>query len=934
MEKKNQLSINFSSSIFLSIFVISFLCSVISAQAANKKASTSVGVILDLTSESGKGCKTSISLAYEDFYAANPHYTTRVKFIFRDSTGNALKAANAATKLIKNGVQAIIGPLTFLETNIVASVCNQSQIPVISISTSSSAISASNLPILIRATLDFSSEIRFIADFIKNHSWHYVIPIYEDSDYGASILPSLIHNLYLVGAEVHESVAIPSNAPDSRIENELRIVKGLRGSVFIVHIMSPLAIRLFRVANKLGMVSNNYVWIVTSSIGGILDTLEPATLNIMNGIVGLRTHTQSDRVINFSAKYKARLQKDYNIKVKYPSMYQLWAYDVAWAIAIAVEKTKLVSSDASLVVSPQNSSIKSAGTLCVSENETNLVSAIHSTKFEGLVGNFSLVDGQRQFAQYDILNVLDNQTNSIGKGRDIPPKFNQNAPPDFTVELASTRPGMPYVNGPLKGREQPYGNRPGESYVKQPLTSCSRSFLRSTPTNCYKNPRNEELLNLKIGTLVKKGFNNFVNATLNEAALKDTNQAYKGFSIKVFDTAMDLMDVNFTYTFVPVDPDNATSELNNGNVDAIIGDMLIDPGSKEMANFTFTAPYLSGDIWVVVSKKLIPDRWTFLRPFPLKLWVVSVGFFFFTGITLWVIEHRSNPAFRGPVSEQTGRTFYFAFSTLVYAHDEKVTSNFSRFLLIIWFFTVFVLTQSYTASLTSILTVQQLQHPIANSIAELRKNGEYVGYQTGSDFVSNLLIEKLHFKPTKLRSYSIDNYEDALKNGSAHGGVGAIIDVEHYLYEILSRNCSEGYTKLGETFSTKGFGFVFNQKGYLVKVALSEAIMNMSIGWIEDKYFKDSRSCTHNDTQSGDTGYQILSIGSYSGLFIITGAVSSLMAIIFLINYVCKNKNQLKTICTENNSIIGRFRAFCKHFNKMDSNSSKKEVITTAMQEI
>ncbi|KAJ1687514.1 hypothetical protein LUZ63_018904 [Rhynchospora breviuscula] len=924
MEKKNQQRINFSPSIFLSIFVISFLCLVVSAQAANKKAATSVGVILDLTSELGKGCKTSISLAYEDFYAANPHYTTRVKFIFRDSMGNALKAANAATNLIKSQAQAIIGPLTFSETNIVASICNQSQIPFISISTTSSAISASNLPILISATLDFSSEIRFIADFIKNNSWHYVIPIYEDSDYGASILPSLIHNLYLAGAEVHELIAIPSNAPDSHIENELRIMKGLRPSVFLVHIMSPLAIRFFRVANKLGLVSKNYVWIVTSSIGGILDTLEPATLNIMNGIVGLRTHTQSDRVTNFSTKYKARLQKDYNIKVENPSMYQLWAYDVAWAIAIAVEKTKLVSSDASLVVSPQNSSIKSAGTLCVSENETNLVSAIHSTKFEGLVGNFSLVDGQRQFAQYDILNVLDNQTNSIGKGRDIPPKFNQNAPPDFTVELASTGLGRPYV-----GPGEPYVR--GEPYVKQPLTYCSRGFLRFTPTYCSNHPRNAELLNLKIGTLVKKGFNNFVNATLNEASLKDTNQAYKGFSINVFDTAMDLMDVNFTYTFVPVDPDNATSELNNRNVDAIIGDMLIDP--DELADFTFTAPYLSGDIWVVVSKKLSHDRWTFLRPFPWKLWVVSIGFFFFTGITLWVIEHRSNPAFRGPVSEQTGRTFYFAFSTLVYAHDQKVTSNFSRFLLIIWFFTVFVLTQSYTASLTSILTVQQLQHPIANSIAELRKNGEYVGYQTGSDFVSKLLIEKLHFKPAKLRSYSIDNYEDALKNGSAHGGVGAIIDVEHYLYGILSKNCSEGYTKLGETFSTKGFGFAFNQKGYLVKVALSEAIMNMSIGPIEDEYFKDFRSCTHNDTQSADTGYQILSIGSYTGLFIITGAVSSLMVIIFLINYVCKNKNQLKTICTENNSIVGRFRAFCKHFNKKDSNSSK-EVITTEMQEI
>ncbi|KAJ3702277.1 hypothetical protein LUZ61_005982 [Rhynchospora tenuis] len=861
------------------------------AQAANKKAAASVGVILDLTSELGKGCKTSILLAYDDFYAANPNYTTRVKFIFRDSMGNALKAANAATNLIKSRVQAIIGPLSYLETNIVASICNQSHIPVISISATSSATSASNL---IHATLDFSSEIRFIANFIKNHSWHYVIPVYEDSDYGASILPSLIHNLYLVGAEVHESVAIPLNAPDSRIENELRIMKGLRGSVFIVHIMSPLAIRFFQIANKLGMVSKNYVWIVTSSIGGILDTLEPANLNFMNGIVGLRTHTQSDRVTNFSTKYKARLQKDYNIKVENTSMYQLLAYDVAWAIAMAVEKTKIVSSDTSFIISPQNNSIKSASMLRVSENGANLISAIHSTKFEGLVGNFNLVDGQRQFAQYDILNVIDNQISSIRKA-------GQNS----NSNINPTR----------------------QSNV------CSRSYLRSSPyKQCNSRPA-AQVVSLKIGTLVKEGFDEFVNATLNATNLEDTTQANKGLSIDVFLEAVGNFDFSFDYTFVPVYPDNAISELTDGIVDGIVGDMIIDPDNEKL---DFTAPYLYGDIWVVVSNKSSSDKWIFLRPFSYKLWVVSIGFFFFTGIALWLIEHRTNPAFRGPILEQIGLTFYFAFSTLVYAHDQKLTSNFSRFLLIIWLFTVFVLSSSYTASLSSILTVQQLQQPIANSVDELRKNGEFVGYQTGSTFVQKLLTETLDFKTTKLRSYSSDKYEEALKNGSAHGGVGAIFDVEHYLHGFLSTNCSEKYTKISQTFSTRGIGFAFNKNNsynYFVKAAISEAILSMSNSTIEmqTKYLKDSRNC---NTQSTDTGYEILTIGNFTGLFIITGVVSSLMVIIFLISYVCKNKNQLKTICTEDKSIVNRFCALCKHFNKMESNSSKSEVITTEMQEI
>ncbi|KAM3306690.1 hypothetical protein P3S67_013560 [Capsicum chacoense] len=53
--------------------------------------------------------------------------------------------------------------------------------------------------------------------------------------------------------------------------------------------------------------------------------------------------------------------------------------------------------------------------------------------------------------------------------------------------------------------------------------------------------------------------------------------------------------------------------------------------------------------------------------------------------------------------------FLFSFSTLIYAHRENVTSNFTRFMQIVWCFVVLVLTSSYTAILTSMLTMQQLQ---------------------------------------------------------------------------------------------------------------------------------------------------------------------------------------------------------------------------------
>jgi len=140
----------------------------------------------------------------------------------------------------------------------------------------------------------------------------------------------------------------------------------------------------------------------------------------------------------------------------------------------------------------------------------------------------------------------------------------------------------------------------------------------------------------------------------------------------------------------------------------------------------------------------------------------------------------------------------------VYA-EERLESNLSRFAVIIWVFVVLILTSSYTASLTSMLTVQQLQPSIAD-VNELIKNGDHVGYQDGS-FVKGLL-KQLKFDETKLRNYStVQEYADGLSRGSKNGGVAAIFDEIPYLKLFLSEHC-EDYSMVGRTYKTDGFGFV------------------------------------------------------------------------------------------------------------------------------
>lgn len=136
---------------------------------------------------------------------------------------------------------------------------------------------------------------------------------------------------------------------------------------------------------------------------------------------------------------------------------------------------------------------------------------------------------------------------------------------------------------------------------------------------------------------------------------------------------------------------------------------------------------------------------------------------------------------------------------------ERVVSNLARFVVIIWVFVVLILTQSYTASLTSLLTVEQLR-PTVTDVNELKKNKLNVGYQEGS-FVRGIL-KGLGFEDFQLKPYnSSEQLDELLTRGSADGGISAAFDEIPYMRILLGTYCSK-YTMVDPTFKTDGLGFV------------------------------------------------------------------------------------------------------------------------------
>ncbi|KAI9177393.1 hypothetical protein LWI28_014657 [Acer negundo] len=307
--------------------------------------------------------------------------------------------------------------------------------------------------------------------------------------------------------------------------------------------------------------------------------------------------------------------------------------------------------------------------------------------------------------------------------------------------------------------------------------------------------------------------------------LRTNTTIISGFCIDVFKAAIAELDYHVDYELIPFV--NATGQRNGTytqlidqiffqNYDGAVGDITITANRSLYVDFTL--PYTDLGVGMIAPKGS-NNMWIFLKPFTTDLWLSSAAFFVFTGFVIWLIERPINDEFQGSMSQQIGIIFWFSFSTLVFAHIEKLRRNLSRFVVIVWVFVVLILTSSYTATLTSMITVQHIQ---------LNSKENYIGYRSDNSPITNTkgVISNLNFKNTNLKSFtSTDDYANALSRGIENGGVSAIIDEIPYIKVFLSKYSAD-YSMVKTIPNTNGFAFVF-RKGCPLVPDLSRAIAKL-----------------------------------------------------------------------------------------------------------
>ncbi|XP_050272481.1 glutamate receptor 2.8-like isoform X2 [Quercus robur] len=395
----------------------------------------------------------------------------------------------------------------------------------------------------------------------------------------------------------------------------------------------------------------------------------------------------------------------------------------------------------------------------------------------------------------------------------------------------------------------------------------------------------EQPTKLRIGVPVKEGFLDFVKVEWDPFIVS-------GFSIDVFEDVLRALPFHLPYMYIPYANETRQS---NGTYDQLLG---------EISTLNYDA--VVGDTTIVARRSLYVD---FTLPYTES------------GLVIWTLEHRVNNDFRGPPEQQLGLIFWFSFSTLAFAHRERVVNNWSRFVLIIWIFLVLILTQSYTANLTSMLTVQRLQ-PTFVDVKEIIEKGYNVGYLKDS-FVKGLLIDQLSFNESNLKAYATpEEYHEALSKGTYNDGVAAIFDEIPYIKLFLAKYCSR-YSMVGPIYKTDGFGFAFRRGSPLVPY-ISRAILNVtqdkhkSLEY-EKKYFSSQTTCEDQSTTISSHSPS-LGLDSFGGLFIIAGIAS----LVSLLVYVFKFFYSYWPVLSDDNpadSCWSKLVKMAKHFDLKDLSS-------------
>ena len=198
-------------------------------------------------------------------------------------------------------------------------------------------------------------------------------------------------------------------------------------------------------------------------------------------------------------------------------------------------------------------------------------------------------------------------------------------------------------------------------------------------------------------------------------SMKTSDGQWTGLSIDLWRQIA--ADLNFRFEFHELTLKQLLDGVSDGSLDAAVAALTITPEREKILDFTH-AFYTTGlgiavadkahNPWFTVARRVVSAA--FLKVVA-SLTLVLLG----VGILVWWFEHKKNPQqFNGSAARGIGSGFWWSavtMTTVGYGDKAPITMA-GRILGLIWMFVAIIIISSFTAAITSSLTVSQLESVI------------------------------------------------------------------------------------------------------------------------------------------------------------------------------------------------------------------------------
>ncbi|GMH02900.1 hypothetical protein Nepgr_004739 [Nepenthes gracilis] len=858
-----------------------------------------IGAIFSLKTINGMVSRIAMGAAVEDINSDPSILGGRMLSLqVHDSNYSGFLSIMGALQFMEQDTVAIIGPQISVLAPVLSYLANELHVPLLSFTALDPMLSPIQYPYFLQTAPNDLFQMTAIAEMISYFGWAQVVAIFIDDGHSRNGITALGDELAVRRCRISYRAALPPDIIASRAQvmDELRKIKMMESRVIVVHTTTYFGTLLLEMAEQLDMMEPGYVWIATSWLSTILDSkplLRPKLAKTANGFLTLRPHTpDSERKRDFISRWNRLSNGSIDLNA-----YGLYAYDTVWVIARSIKSffdqgsNILFSSD--LALTSIEGRILNLSALSIFNGGEQLLDIMLKTNMTGITGPiwFKADDRSLPNPSFDVINVVGSHSRLIGywsnhSGLSV-------VPPDFLYK------------------------RPWNHSGQQLDTVVWPGATKTRPRG-WVFPHNGR--KLRIGVPNRVSFRDFVS-------LKNKTHAITGYCIDVFVAAVKLLPYPVPYEFILFgdghkNPNysDLVNRITTNEFDAAVGDIAIISNRATLVDFT--QPYSeSGLVVLVPVMKLHSSAWAFLWPFTPFMWAVTSAFFLILGAVIWILEHRINDEFRGPLGKQVVTMLWFSFSTMFFAHKEHTMSTLGKLVLVIWLFVVWIIQSSYTASLTSILTAQQLSSSI-KGIDTLVASRVHIGYQVGS-FAENYLNYELHIPKSRLVALnSPEDYASALLQGR----VAAVVDERPYIELFLSKHCR--FRIVGQEFTRSGWGFAFAKDSPLA-IDMSTAILELSqdgtLQQINEYWLTNGRSCRQNSEAASEQ----LQFDNFIGLFLICGISCFTAALIHVLVTLHKFKRHLPE--TPDPSIHGsapssRFQTFLSFVDQRERDSKRNRM--------